>query len=162
MSKLEQQFGLSVDGEVAIRLCREVSAGFGWRVLESSSQSISIKEVAPQSTSFTWPARIDIKIRSSSMSQCSIQLNGSVAGMGPIQRNHLQGQMEDSLTLYRFWLRRRKLNRKLRVFLRQQILLRASQKNCSNSTSFLKREFFQKVNSRPLRPAFLVHKDEQR
>jgi hypothetical protein len=93
MSKLEQQFVLSVDGEVAIRLCREVSADFGWRVLESSSQSISIKEVAPQSTSFTWPARIDIKIRSSSKSQCSIQLNGSVAGMGPIQRNHLQGQM---------------------------------------------------------------------
>ena len=93
MSKHEQTFQLPVAPETALLYCQEVSNEMGWRVLEVSRQGISIKEVSPQVTSFTWPARIDVKIQNSNAGNCVIQLFGSVTGMGPIQRNHLQGQM---------------------------------------------------------------------
>jgi len=74
-------------------MCQEVAAQLGWRVLEVSAKSISIKEIAPQFTGFTWPARIDVQIVEISDASCDLRLDGSIAGMGPIQRNHLQGQM---------------------------------------------------------------------
>ncbi len=93
MSKHSQSFQLPVSGATTLKLCQEVAIQLGWRVLEVSSARISVKEVSPQVTSFTWPARIDIEIKSNGQEKSHLQLYGSIAGAGPIQRNHLQGQM---------------------------------------------------------------------
>ena len=93
MSKHEQTFQLPVTPAAALLYCQEVASELGWRVFEVSQQGLAIKEVSPQITSFTWPARIDVKIQNLNAGNCVVQLFGSVTGMGPIQRNHLQGQM---------------------------------------------------------------------
>ena len=93
MSKHQQTFTLKVDLPTALTLCQEVARELGWRVLELTSSSISVKEVSPQITGFTWPARIDVSLRQLGNAECQLTLNGSISGMGPIQRNHLQGQM---------------------------------------------------------------------
>lgn len=93
MSKYQQTFRIQIDSGKAISLCQEVAVDLGWRVLEVSNSSISVKEVAPQLTGFTWPARIDVQIGSISSQECELRLFGSILGVGPIQRNHLQGQM---------------------------------------------------------------------
>lgn len=93
MSKHRQEFRLNVSSAVALELCQEVAVRLGWRVLSLSGSTITVKEVSPQITGFTWPARIDVSIAATSDSACEITLDGSISGIGPIQRNHLQGQM---------------------------------------------------------------------
>jgi len=93
MSKHRQQFELKTSSAKALELCQEVTARMGWRVLSLSSSTLTIKEASPQITSFTWPARIDVSISPTSDESCRITLDGSISGVGPIQRNHLQGQM---------------------------------------------------------------------
>lgn len=93
MSKHRQQFHLNVSSALALELCQEVAVRLGWRVLSLSGSTITIKEVSPQITGFTWPARIDVSISPASDNACNITLDGSISGIGPIQRNHLQGQM---------------------------------------------------------------------
>ena len=51
-----------------------------------------VKEVSPQSTSFTWSAKIEIAIQENGRFS-EILLNGSITGLGPIQKGHLRGQL---------------------------------------------------------------------
>ena len=93
MSKHSQEFDLNIEVSQAIELCQEVAVRMGWRVLALSGSGITLKEISPQVTGFTWPARIDVSIAPTSDTACKITLAGSIMGVGPIQRNHLQGQM---------------------------------------------------------------------
>ena len=93
MSKHKQDFELNTSSVQALELCQEVAVRMGWRVLSLSSSTLTLKEASPQITSFTWPARIDVSISANSDKTCIITLDGSISGVGPIQRNHLQGQM---------------------------------------------------------------------
>ena len=77
----------------ALALCRRAVADIGWRVLEQGASRIRCKEVAVSAMSFNWPAEVDIILSSIGPSQTTILLNGSVFGVGPIQKNHLLGQM---------------------------------------------------------------------
>jgi hypothetical protein len=93
MSKHQQKFHLEIPTGIALQYCQEVARSLGWRVFEVKSDGLSIKEATPQATSFTWAARIDIILKTMENDQCEIQLYGSIMGYGPIQSNHLQGQM---------------------------------------------------------------------
>lgn len=93
MSKHVQEFDLKASGAQVLEMCQEVAVRMGWRVLAISSSTMTLKEVSSQVTSFTLPARIDVSISTTADDSCHITLNGSISGIGPIQRNHLQGQM---------------------------------------------------------------------
>ncbi len=93
MSKHTQIFKLSTSKAEALEVSREVAVRMGWRVFDMSSSSLTIKEASKHTKSFTWPARIEISIKSVADDICEITLDGSIAGAGPIQRNHLKGQM---------------------------------------------------------------------
>ena len=51
-----------------------------------------VKEVSPKATSFTWAAKVEIAIRESGAGS-EVLLNGSITGMGPVQKGHLRGQV---------------------------------------------------------------------
>lgn len=51
-----------------------------------------MKEVSPQATSFTWAAKVEVLVKEDG--DCSqVWLNGSITGMGPVQKGHLRGQL---------------------------------------------------------------------
>lgn len=93
MSTHTQQFRLQASRQELLRDCQQVTASLGWRVIEVSSSSIKVKEPMPNLTSYTGAVRIDIDIHERDTAECDLELRGSVMGVGPIQRNHLQGQM---------------------------------------------------------------------
>ena len=75
-----------------IMVCREAIASVNWRVLEQGTNRLKCKEFAIQSTSFTWPAEVEI-ILFPHPKGTVIAMNGTIFGWGPIQASHLKGQM---------------------------------------------------------------------
>jgi hypothetical protein len=72
--------------------CRTAIASLGWLVLQQAGDHVMCKEAAPQATSFTWPAQIEISIQLHPQGTL-ISLFGSIFGFGSIQSAHLQGQI---------------------------------------------------------------------
>lgn len=68
-------------------------ADLGWRVLEQSEKRLVCKEVAPQGTSFTWAAQVEILLTGESSDTTKVTLKGSIFGLGPVQSGHLKGQV---------------------------------------------------------------------
>ena len=93
MSKYQQSFILNLPLSRASEVCREVAAQLGWRVLEQTTYRIVCKENAPQVTSFTWSAKVEIELEAESQGWTRITLDGSIFGYGPIQSGHLKGQI---------------------------------------------------------------------
>jgi hypothetical protein len=83
---------LDLSADVAGQACRRAISDLGWRVLEDEGARLVVKEVSPQTTSFTWSAKIEVAIQENGSSS-EILLNGSITGMGPIQKGHLRGQV---------------------------------------------------------------------
>jgi hypothetical protein len=83
---------LDLSTESAGQSCRRAISELGWRVLEDEGHRLVVKEVSPQSTSFTWSAKIEVAIQENG-SGSEVLLNGSITGMGPIQKGHLRGQV---------------------------------------------------------------------
>lgn len=92
-TKLTDTLQLDVPVPDALAICRRAVSELGWRVLDQGPTRIRCKEVAVSAMSFNWPAEVEIVLSSSGQSQTIVLLNGSVFGLGPIQKGHLQGQM---------------------------------------------------------------------
>lgn len=96
MSKVYDEIPLSANTNDAPRICRQAIAQLGWRVLEQSDTRFVVKEVSPQATSFTLAAKVELVIEPGSGSGSVVRLNGAISGVGPIQKNHLKGQVGES------------------------------------------------------------------
>ena len=92
MSKAVDEFIINLTKNEAILACKNATAQLGWRIMGDNTDSIICKEIASQATSFTWPAEVTINIIENG-EKTKIVLNGSIMGFGPIQSNHLRGQM---------------------------------------------------------------------
>jgi len=92
MSRRKDEFFVELPKAEALDACKNAIAQIGWRIMEESPECITIKEVAIQSTSYNWPAKIGITMESGG-SRTKVFLKGSVFGFGPIQSGHLKGQM---------------------------------------------------------------------
>ena len=92
-TKLDDSLVLQLPLADTLAICRRAVAELGWRVLDQSPTRVRCKEAAVSGMSFNWPAEVDIILSSHNPSQTSVLLNGSVFGLGPIQKGHLQGQM---------------------------------------------------------------------
>jgi len=51
-----------------------------------------VKEVSPKANSFTWAAKVEVVVQEAG-SGSEVLLNGSITGMGPVQKGHLRGQL---------------------------------------------------------------------
>ena len=92
-TKLDDSLVLDMSLSDALAVCRKAVAELGWRVLDQGPTRIRCKEVAVSGMSFNWPAEVEIILSSLGQSQTTVRLGGSVFGLGPIQKGHLQGQM---------------------------------------------------------------------
>jgi hypothetical protein len=93
MSKHNQTIQLAVPAERLLLFCQEVFDDFGWRVQEVTRYGMTAKESAPHLTSSTWPARIDLEVVAVDEDSSELRVFGSITGLGPIQNNHLKGQV---------------------------------------------------------------------
>lgn len=67
-------------------------ADMGWRVFKQDGKGLVFKEVSPKHTSSTWP--VEIQVRLASIAQgTGVEIFGSNFGFGPIQGNHVRGQV---------------------------------------------------------------------
>jgi len=71
---------------------RKVASSFGWRVMHDEPFQITIKEDFVNLSKGTWAAELAISVDADAGGS-EMTVNGSIAGMGPIQKNHLKGQM---------------------------------------------------------------------
>ena len=92
MSKHRIKVTIAYPIDTVVMACQEAVAQLGWRVIKQSPYNITCKENSPQITSFTWPAQIEVSW-SGTGGKTNLSLKGSIFGMGPIQSNHLKGQM---------------------------------------------------------------------
>jgi hypothetical protein len=92
LSKHQDSLCVEIPADAAERACRHAISEIGWRVLEDDGRRFVAKEITPQATSFTWSAKVEILIEGDN-SRSTIRLNGSITGMGPIQKGHLKGQV---------------------------------------------------------------------
>lgn len=93
MSKHREEFELHIPLDEGVIACRKAVADLGWRVLEQSEKRLVCKEVAPQGTSFTWAAQVEILLTGESSDTTKVTLKGSIFGLGPVQSGHLKGQV---------------------------------------------------------------------
>jgi hypothetical protein len=92
VSKHSEEVRLEADPARAEEICRLAIAGLGWRVMKDGLGRITAKEVTPTGVSFTNAAKIDVLIVGE-QSPTLIRLNGSITGIGPVQKGHLRGQV---------------------------------------------------------------------
>jgi hypothetical protein len=85
---------LQVDlpADAAEQACRRAISDLGWRLLEDDGRRLVVKEVSPKATSFTWAAKVEVVVEAAGVGS-EILLNGSITGMGPVQKGHLRGQL---------------------------------------------------------------------
>jgi hypothetical protein len=94
MPKSNRTLELCVPCDIAIRACRQAAVDTGLRVLREEAWHLSVKEVNRGAISFTYPAKIDVWVlKASRENDSTIELRGSILGLGPIQRSHLDGQI---------------------------------------------------------------------
>jgi hypothetical protein len=79
-------------GDRAEQACRSAISTLGWRLLEDEGSRLVTKEVTPHVAKMTWAAKVEVLIQQEG-SGSNVELNGSITGMGPIQKNHLKGQI---------------------------------------------------------------------
>lgn len=106
MSKHSEEIIINKDISSVFELCQEAAANLQWRVMSvSENQSLVIKEVAVQATSYNWPAEISVDL-SSTKGGTRVQITSKVFGFGPIQYGHAKGQAGNFINQLQVCVRR--------------------------------------------------------
>lgn len=93
MPRYQEQFALQLSLADSMEICREVVADSDWNVVQQNASSLVCKEGSYHVTKVTWPITVEIVLSAESSDKTSILLQGSNFGFGPIQKNHLRGQL---------------------------------------------------------------------
>lgn len=89
MTKLHDEFALALPVEQASSVCRRAIATIGWNVKEARPDRI----VPTIGVSLTRnPSKIEVLLHDVG-SRTIIRLNGSILGIGPLQKGHLNAEM---------------------------------------------------------------------
>lgn len=83
---------MDLPADAVEQACRSAISDIGWRLLEDDGRRFVVKEVSSKSTSFTWAAKVEVVIEEDGDGS-QVLLNGSITGMGPVQKGHLRGQL---------------------------------------------------------------------
>jgi hypothetical protein len=89
VTKLYDEFSLALPVEEACCACRRAVATIGWNVKETGPDRIVPKIGVGVTRN---PSKIEVLL-SESGDQTVIRLNGSILGIGPLQRGHLMAEM---------------------------------------------------------------------
>jgi hypothetical protein len=73
--------------------CTKVITDDGWNIVQQDSTSLLCKEGNYHITKVTWPITMEVLSEVESPTATTILLRGSNFGWGPIQKNHLRGQL---------------------------------------------------------------------
>ena len=92
MPKYFQSFLLPSSPEQAMLQCRQALGEVGWTIKAVQPDCIVASEGRIRLTSVTWPAKVILRVAGGQRGT-EISLDGSVGGWGPIQSNHLKGQL---------------------------------------------------------------------
>ena len=111
MSKHNEQLILEDELSLVFEACQQAIAQMGWRVLNRESNSIKFKEVMSQSTSFTNPCEIEVRLTESPQGTV-VDVLGSNWGIGPIQSGHVEGQVGNFVNRLQVYLKQIQQQRK--------------------------------------------------
>lgn len=89
MTKLYDEFTVGFGIEQASSACRRAIATIGWNVTEAGPDRIVPKIGVGLTRN---PSKIEVVLRGSG-DQTVVQLNGRILGIGPLQRGHLNAEM---------------------------------------------------------------------
>lgn len=90
MSRLSDEFVLKLALEDASFACREAVMSVGWNL-----DVVELARIVPKiGTGLTRnPSRIEILLSPADETGTTVRLDGSIRGMGPVQKGHLRGEM---------------------------------------------------------------------
>ncbi len=89
MTKLHDEFTIALRVEGASSACRRAIAAIGWHVKESGPDRIVPKVGVGLTRN---PSKIEVLLHESG-DQTVVRLNGSILGIGPLQKGHLNAEM---------------------------------------------------------------------
>jgi hypothetical protein len=90
MSKLSDELFLQLPLEHASQACRSAIANIGWNIKSMDDRRIVPKVGVGISRN---PSNIEVLLTSHDDSGTIVTLNGSIMGIGPVQKSHLRGEM---------------------------------------------------------------------
>jgi len=90
MSKLSDELSLELPLEQASLACRSAIASIGWNIKSMDDRRIVPKVGVGISRN---PSNIEVLLASTDDSRTTVTLNGSIVGIGPVQKSHLRGEM---------------------------------------------------------------------
>jgi Short C-terminal domain len=90
MSKLSDELSLELPLEQASMACRSSIASIGWNIKSMDDRRIVPTVGVGISRN---PSNIEVLLASADDSRTTVTLNGSIVGIGPVQKSHLRGGM---------------------------------------------------------------------
>lgn len=90
MSRLTDELSVQLPLEHASHVCRSAIASIGWNIKSMDDRCIVAKVGVGISRN---PSNIEVLLASGDESRTIITLNGSIMGIGPVQKRHLGGEM---------------------------------------------------------------------
>ncbi len=93
MPKHELKATLSTDPPKTMDLCRHVIAEMGWKIEAQSDTRLVCKEVVQAGgMAMTWAVKLELAVETADTGSLLL-VKGSNFGFGPIQSNHVKGQV---------------------------------------------------------------------
>ena len=87
MSKLSEQITVGGSADEAKQACRDAISGLGWKSSEEDGAIVA----KPGMSATAWPSKLTI----SAADDGTLNVDGHIYGVGPVQKKHLQKRMEE-------------------------------------------------------------------
>lgn len=94
MPKQQLSVNLDLPPSRSLQAFQRAAAQMGWQILSSSHAELVCQEVVNMPATH-WPTKVTISAVASGGSGSQVMLDGSIAGFGPIQSNHLKQSLEN-------------------------------------------------------------------
>jgi hypothetical protein len=90
MSKLRAEFQVAGTAPDTISACRTVAANEGWTIRSEEPDRLLLRQGYKLTA---WPLTMDVHVTSTADSGTLVGVDGSIWGLGPIQKSHLRKAM---------------------------------------------------------------------
>ena len=92
MSKVSDEFQLQTTVDAASEAVQRAVTKLDWKVKESTPPARTV--VGIKMSAFSWPGKVEVLL-SEAGEGTNVTMNGSIGGVGPVQKKHLTKQMEE-------------------------------------------------------------------
>ena len=91
MSKISEQMPLGVPEGQAKQICADAVGKLGWRN-EQEGDALVAK---PGMGMTKWPSKLTVTVSAAGDGASSVNIDGSILGVGPVQKKHLRKDIAD-------------------------------------------------------------------